>query len=46
LIIDTAISGQGDYEGKAFFFKDSQYVRYDWNSEQVDAGYPADLSAG
>ena len=43
-IIDTAINGQGDNQGRAYFFKDSQSIRYDWNSERVDEGYPADLS--
>src|SRR5438067_540829 len=43
-IIDTAINGQGRYAGKAYFFKGNQYVRYDWNSEQVDTGYPLNLT--
>src|SRR5438270_519742 len=43
-IIDTAINGQGLYAGKAYFFKDNQYVRYDWNSEQVDTGYPLNMT--
>jgi hypothetical protein len=31
--------------GKAYFFKDSQYVRFDLPSDQVDPGYPAAISA-
>jgi len=37
---DTAISGRGASEGKAYFFSDDQYLRYDWNAGQVDEGYP------
>lgn len=42
-IIDTALNGQEAYAGKAYFFKGDQYVRYDWNSGQVDSGFPLDL---
>jgi len=44
-IVDAALNGQDKYAGKAYFFKDTQYVRYDWNQERVDAGYPLLLSA-
>jgi hypothetical protein len=40
LPIDAAISGEGPYKGKAFFFKGDQYIQYDWDSDQVDPGYP------
>jgi len=43
-IIDTAINGQKPFEGKAYFFKGNQYVRYDWDSEQVDSGFPMNLT--
>jgi Hemopexin len=44
-IIDAAINGQGPYAGKAYFFKRDKYVRYDWTSNAVDAGFPMPLSA-
>lgn len=36
--IDAAINGEGAFEGKAYFFKGGQYVRYDWAQKQVDYG--------
>ncbi len=30
--IDAACNGHGDFEGKAYFFKGTQYIRYDWDS--------------
>ncbi len=42
--VDAAINGQGQYAGKAYFFKEDQYARYDWNSEQVEDGYPAKIA--
>lgn len=44
-IIDSAINGRLGFGGKAYFFRNNRYVRYDWNTNQVDAGYPAPLSA-
>lgn len=44
-VIDTVINGQGPYAGKAYFFKNDSYVRYDWNTNDVDAGFPMPLSA-
>jgi Hemopexin len=38
--IDAALNGQGLYIGKAFFFREDQYVRYDWLQNKVDDGYP------
>lgn len=38
--IDAALNGKGRYSGKAYFFKGNQYFRYDWDSDQVDYGYP------
>ena len=43
--IDAALNGQGKYAGKAYFFKDEQYVRYDWASDKVDAGYPLAITS-
>jgi hypothetical protein len=42
-LIDTAITGRGPFAGKAYFFHGDRYVRYDWNTEQVDEGYPSSL---
>jgi hypothetical protein len=39
--IDAAI-GWGD--GKVYFFRGSEYLRYDRASDQVDAGYPAPIA--
>jgi hypothetical protein len=30
--------------GKAYFFKDDQYIRYDVASDRTDAGYPASIA--
>lgn len=43
--LDAALNGQGNYRGKAYIFKDAQYLRYDWASGTVDEGYPASLDA-
>lgn len=34
--IDVALNGQGDYEGKAYFFKGDKYARYDWKTDRFD----------
>ena len=35
------LEGQGRYAGKAYFFRHSIYVRYDWLTQSYDSGYPA-----
>ncbi len=42
--IDAVLEGQGKYAGKAYFFKDTQYVRYNWETDRVDANYPAAIT--
>jgi len=42
--IAACLNGEGPFEGKAFFFKNDSYVRYDWTTERIDAGYPQPLS--
>ncbi len=42
--IDAALNGDGPYAGKGYFFKGTQYCRYDWPSDAADLG-PASLSA-
>src|SRR5436305_1108682 len=42
--IQAALNGQGPYDGKAYFFKGTKYIRYDWANDQID-GATADLSA-
>jgi hypothetical protein len=44
--VDAALNGQGPREGKAYFFKGNKYVRYDWKTEKIDAGYPKPLGFG
>jgi hypothetical protein len=41
--IDAAVEGFGFDFGKAFFFKDDQYLRYDWETNSVDGG-PAPIA--
>jgi len=37
---DAALNGQGSFAGKCYFFKGDSYIRYDWNADRADAGYP------
>jgi poly(3-hydroxybutyrate) depolymerase len=41
--IDAAIEGREGYAKKAFFFKDDQYLQYDWVADKVDSGYPKSI---
>lgn len=43
--IDAALEGEGQYAGKVYFFKGDEYIRYDWDKDAVDQGYPKKLSA-
>ena len=43
-IFDTALNGQGSFAGKAYFFRDDLYVRYDWAANATDPDYPASLA--
>jgi hypothetical protein len=36
--IDAAVTGLGPYKNKAYFFKGSDYVRYDWVQDAIDFG--------
>ncbi len=36
--VDAACNGHGDFEGKAYFFKGSQYITYDWGTDAVEKG--------
>jgi len=42
--IDTAINGNGQYEGKVYFFKSHHYLRYDLPSDKTDPGYPKPIA--
>jgi hypothetical protein len=44
--IDTAVDGEGPFAGKAYLFRGSQYLRYDWADDLPDAGYPARIVDG
>lgn len=35
----------GPRRGKAYFFRDDQYIRYDLNRQAADAGYPRPISS-
>jgi hypothetical protein len=36
--INAAVNGAATYSGYAYFFRDAQYVRYNWKTETVDLG--------
>lgn len=38
--IQAAINGNGPFEGKAYFFKDNKYARFNWTTDRPDSGYP------
>lgn len=42
--VSAAVTGQKQFAGKGYFFKGSQYVRYDWAADKVDAGYPKSIA--
>ncbi len=50
--IQAALSGNGNGQGpgssavagKCYFFKGFNYLRYDWNSDKADPGYPRKIS--
>lgn len=37
---DAAINGNGPWAGKCYFFKGENYIRYDWQNDRTDPGYP------
>jgi hypothetical protein len=43
--VDAALNGFGDYDGKAYFFKNGLYARYDWRNDAMDDGFPQPISA-
>jgi Hemopexin len=44
--VDAAFSYNfGPRPGKAYFFRDDEYIRYDLPTEKADPGYPAKISA-
>ncbi|RKG62207.1 hypothetical protein D7X30_02480 [Corallococcus sp. AB011P] len=44
--VGTAVCGEGPFNGKAYFFEGSSYVRYDWASDQADPGQPRPITDG
>lgn len=42
--VDAAFNGALNREPFCYFFKNDQYVRYIWDSEAVDQGYPKPIS--
>jgi peptidyl-Lys metalloendopeptidase len=43
---NAAINGDGPFKGKCFFFKGNSYVRYDWQEDRIDPGYPKKIKDG
>jgi hypothetical protein len=41
---DAIINGGGPFAGKCYFFKGDSYVRYDWQTDRTDAGYPKKIA--
>ena len=41
---DAIINGGGPFAGKCYFFKGDSYVRYDWQTDTTDAGYPKKIA--
>ncbi|MEU4196979.1 hemopexin repeat-containing protein [Kribbella sp. NPDC026611] len=43
--VDAALDGQAAFTGKSYFFKNDQYVRYDWRTDTIDRG-PNSIAKG
>jgi hypothetical protein len=43
-IFDAAVNGLLGFSGKAYFFRNNLYIRYDWATNQIDPGYPASVN--
>jgi peptidyl-Lys metalloendopeptidase len=37
---EAIINGRGPFTGKVYFFKGDRYIRYDWQADRTDDGYP------
>ncbi|WP_024479442.1 murein L,D-transpeptidase catalytic domain-containing protein [Cellulophaga baltica] len=43
--IDGACNGRGKLEGFGYLFKDHEYVKYNWEQDKPEPGYPRPLSS-
>ena len=43
---DAVLNGNGKYAGKVYFFKGDSYIRFDWNKDSADTGYPVKIADG
>ena len=41
---DAVINGGGPFAGKLYFFKGDSYIRYDWQADRTDPGYPKKIA--
>jgi hypothetical protein len=42
---DAAVEGEGPFAGRGYFFRGSQYLRYDYGDDLPDPGYPRSIAA-
>jgi hypothetical protein len=42
--VDASFNGRHSREGKGYFFRGDQYVRYDWPADRPDPGYPLPIA--
>lgn len=43
--LDASFNGRHSREGKGYFFRGSEYVRYDWPADRPDPGYPLPIGS-
>ncbi len=44
--IQAAVNGSAQFAGKAYMFKGTQYIRYNWATDRMDSQYPKTIKQG